>query len=69
MWWVINATPPAVLPPGREPVLIVQESGWAPGPVWTGAEYPAPSGFRSLDRPARIDYAIPTHDVLFNRTI
>jgi hypothetical protein len=22
----------------REPVLILQESGWVPGPVWTGAE-------------------------------
>jgi hypothetical protein len=23
---------------GKEPVPIVQEAGWAPGPVWTGAE-------------------------------
>ena len=24
--------------PGKDPVLIIQEAGWAPGPVWTGAE-------------------------------
>ena len=30
------------LPPGKDPVPIVQEAGWAPGPVWTGAENLAP---------------------------
>jgi len=35
---------PAALPPGKEPVPIVQEAGWAPGPVWTGAENLAPHG-------------------------
>ena len=29
---------------------IVQEAGWAPGPVWTGAENLANTGTRSLDR-------------------
>jgi hypothetical protein len=29
----------------RDPVSIVQEAGWAPGPVWTGAENLAPPGF------------------------
>jgi len=24
--------------PGKDPVPIVQEAGWAPGTVWTGAE-------------------------------
>ena len=24
--------------PGKEPVPIVQEAGWAPGPVWTGGK-------------------------------
>jgi hypothetical protein len=24
--------------PGKDPVPIVLEAGWAPGPVWTGAE-------------------------------
>jgi hypothetical protein len=41
------------LPPGKEPVPIVQEAGWAPGPVWTGAENIAPTGIRSPDCPAR----------------
>jgi hypothetical protein len=36
---------PAALFPGKEPVTIVQEAGWAPGPVWTGAENLAPPGF------------------------
>ena len=31
--------------PGKEPVPIVQEAGWAPGPVWTGAENLALTGF------------------------
>ena len=43
---------PAALPPGKDPVPIVQEAGWAPGPVWTGAENLAPTGIRSPDRPA-----------------
>jgi len=30
--------PQPLLPPGKEPVSIVQDTGWAPGPVWTGAE-------------------------------
>ena len=39
--------------PGKDPVRIVQEAGWAPGPVWTGAENLAPTGIRSPARPAR----------------
>ena len=38
---------------GKDPVLIIQEAGWAPGPVWTGAENLASTGIRSPDRPAR----------------
>jgi len=30
--------------PGKDPVHILQEAGWAPGRVWTGAENLAPSG-------------------------
>ena len=29
---------PGRFTPGKDPVGIVQEAGWAPGPVWTGAE-------------------------------
>jgi len=39
--------------PGKDPVPIVQEAEWAPGPVWTGAENLAPTGIGSLNRPAR----------------
>ena len=31
----------------------MEEGGWAPGPVWTGAENLASTGIRSPDRPAR----------------
>jgi len=41
------------LPPGEDPVPIVQEAGWATGSVWIGAENLAPTGIRSPDRPAR----------------
>ena len=36
---------PAAFTSGKEPLPIVQEAGWAPGPVWTGAENLAPPGF------------------------
>ena len=38
---------PAASIPGKDPVRIVQETGWAPGPVWTGAENLVPTGIRS----------------------
>jgi len=44
---------PAALCPGKDPVPIVQEAVWAPGPVWTGAENLAHAGIRSPDRAAR----------------
>ena len=31
--------------PRKDPVPIVEEAGWAPGPVWTGAENLAPPEF------------------------
>jgi hypothetical protein len=37
---------------GKDPVPVVQEAEWAPGPVWTGAENLAPCGIRFQDRPA-----------------
>jgi hypothetical protein len=39
--------------PGNDLVPIVQEVGWAPGPVKTGSENLHPTGIRSPDRPAR----------------
>jgi hypothetical protein len=46
---------PAVLTPGKDPVPILQEAAWAPGPVWIGAENLAYTGIRSPDLPARIE--------------
>jgi len=51
--WGVSATPRLLFTSGKDPVPIVQEAGWAPGPVWTGAENLAPTGIRSPDRPAR----------------
>jgi hypothetical protein len=38
--------------PGSKTVAIVQDTGWARGPVWTGAENLAPTRISSLDCPA-----------------
>ena len=43
---------PCRFTPGKDPVPIVQEAGWAPGQVWTGVENLAQTGMRSPDRPA-----------------
>jgi hypothetical protein len=48
-----SAPRPGRFTPGKNPVPIVQEAGWAPGPVWTGAKNRTPIGIRSPDRPAR----------------
>ena len=45
MRWVVNATRRPLYPRKSDPVPIVQEAGWTPGPVWTGAENLAPPGF------------------------
>ena len=36
--WVVSSTPRPHFTPGKDPVLILQEAGWAPGPVWTGGK-------------------------------
>jgi hypothetical protein len=38
----VSVTPRPLYIPRKDPVPIVQEAGWAPGPVWTGAENLAP---------------------------
>ena len=43
--WGVSVTPPPLFTTRKDPVPIVPEAGWAPGPVWTGAE--------NLARPAR----------------
>jgi hypothetical protein len=37
---------------GKDPVPTVLEVGWAPGPVWTGAEILTPCGIQAPDCPA-----------------
>jgi hypothetical protein len=49
----VNATPRPLFTPGKGPVPMVWEAGWAPGPVWRGAENFAPTRIQSLDSPAR----------------
>ena len=51
--WGVSVTPRPLFTPEKDPVPIVQEAGWAPGPVWTGAENLAPTRIQSPDRPAR----------------
>jgi hypothetical protein len=36
--WVVNATPRPLYARERDPVPIVQEAGWAPGPVLMGVK-------------------------------
>ena len=50
--WVVSITP-RPLYPRKDPVPIIQEGGWAPGPVWAGVENLALTGIPSPDRPAR----------------
>ena len=50
--WVVSSTPRPHFTPGKEPVPIVQEAGWAPGPVWMGRKS-RPHRDSIPDRPAR----------------
>jgi hypothetical protein len=67
--WEVSLTPRSLCTFGKDPVPIVQEAGWAPGPVWTGAENLASTGIRSPERPARSQsrYSLryPAHETEF----
>jgi len=41
----ISPTSRPLFTPGKDPVPIVQEAGWAPGPVWTSEKISSPPGF------------------------
>ena len=43
--WGVSVKPRPLFTPGKDPVPIVEEAGWAPGPVWKGAENPDSPGF------------------------
>jgi hypothetical protein len=59
--WGVSVTPRPFFTPGKDPIPIVQEVGWAPGPVWKGGESLAPIGIRSPARPARSQSLYPAH--------
>ena len=40
-----GVTPRPHVTPWKDPVPIVQEAGWASGPVWTGAKISSPQEF------------------------
>jgi len=69
---MVSVTPRQHLTPGKDLVPIVQEAGWASGPVWTGTENLAPPGIRSPDHPAcrqslyRLRYPAPKLKVNFS---
>ena len=56
---MVSSTPRPHFTPGKDPVPILQEAGWAPGPVWTGGKS-RPHRNSIQNRPARSSVAIPT---------
>ena len=49
---MVSSTPRPHFTPGKDPVPILQEAGWAPGPVWTGGKS-RPHRDSIPDRPVR----------------
>jgi len=68
--WVVSSTPRAHFTPGKDPVPILQEAGWTPGPVWTGGKS-RPHRDSIPDRPARSQslyrLSYPAHTRYFYR--
>jgi len=54
--WVVSSTPRPHFNPVKDPVPILQEAGWAPGPVWTGGKS-RPHWDSIPDRPALSRYS------------
>jgi len=50
-WWVVRSTPQQHFTPGKDPVPILQEAEWAPGPVWMDGKS-CPHWHSIPDRPA-----------------
>jgi hypothetical protein len=71
MVWVVNARPWPLYLLEISHVPIVQQDGWAPWPVWTGAGGLVPAVIRSQDRPAsselvyRLSFAGPLDKEVF----
>ena len=68
--WVVSNPPQPHFTPGKDPVPIVQEAGWAPGPVWTDGKS-RPHRDSIPDRPARsqslyrLSYPAHTHIYIY----
>jgi hypothetical protein len=67
MGWVVNAKTRPITP-GNDSVLMIQEAGWALGPVWAGGKIrPPPTGIRFPDSAAhseslyQLRYSGPLH--------
>ena len=57
--WVFSSTFRLHFKPRKDSVPILQEAGWAPGPVWKGGKSRLPQGFDP--RPSSLQlFAIPT---------
>ena len=56
---MVSSTPRPHFTPKKDSVPILQEAGWAPGPVWTGRKS-RPHRDSTPDRPARSQFAIST---------
>ena len=55
--WVVNTTLRPLYPLERNSAPNVQEAGWAPGPVWTDAEYFFPHWTSILISESKFHYA------------
>jgi len=70
--WVVSSTPRPHFTPGKDPIPILQEVGWDPGPVLTGGKS-RPHRDSTPDRPARSQslyrLSYPAHQFLPNQTI
>ena len=62
--WVVSSTSRPHITPEKDPITILQEAGWAPGPVWTGGKS-RPHRDWIPDRPGRSQslcrLSYPTH--------
>jgi len=67
--WGVSVTSRPLFTRGKDSVPIVQEAGWAPRTVWTGAENLVPIGIQSPDRPARSQslyrLSYPAHEIKY----
>ena len=66
--WVVSSTPRPHFTPGKDPVTILREARWAPGPVWTGRKS-RPHRDSIPDLPARSQspyrLSYPAHTYLY----